>query len=79
MPNCCPPTYDWTAEVIGEEEVTMPMGTYNCYKVAMTRDDGYIKTEWWAVDGEFRTPIKYTDNCFYVGEEVWELESYTMP
>lgn len=70
---------DWTAEVVAEEEVTVPMGTYNCYKVAMTKGDGCMNTVWWAVDEDFCTPVKFTYSCIFVGEETQELMSYTAP
>jgi len=70
---------DWSVEVVGEEEITVPMGTYNCYKVEKTKDDGCINTEWWAVDEGFCTPVKHTYSCIFVGEETQVLTSYTAP
>jgi len=67
----------WTAEVVGTEEVTVPAGTYNCYKVEATADDGTINTYWWAVDEDFLCPVKWTYNYIFVGSETKELTSYT--
>lgn len=70
---------NWTAEVVAEEEVIVPISIYDCYKVEITRDGGCVNTEWWAVDGDFCTPVKYTNNCDYIGAEVAELVPYTLP
>ena len=67
----------WTLEVIGTEEITVPSGTYECFKIEATVEDGTINTEWWAVDEDFLCPVKYQYNYIFMGSETKELVSYT--
>ena len=53
----------WTTEVMGTEEITVPAGTFNCYKVVHTNDLGLTNIEWWSVDADFPTPIKRIDKA----------------
>ncbi|MFO8101235.1 MAG: hypothetical protein R6U37_03570 [Dehalococcoidia bacterium] len=67
----------WTLEVVGTEEVTVPAGNYECFKIAATAEDGTVNYEWWAVDEDFLCPVKYQYNYIFMGSETKELTSYT--
>jgi len=71
-----PTTKTWNAEVVGMEKVTIPAGTYNCYKVVHTAGDS-TRTEWWSADGGLLTPVKMVDEASWSGPENHELASYT--
>lgn len=70
--------YAFTAEVVGIEDVTVPAGTFSCYKIVLTSGEK-TSTEWWAVDGQFLTPVKYVDGITYVGTQTFELVAYQAP
>ena len=71
----------WDAEVVAIESVAVPLGTYDCYKVAVAGTGGQNadKTNyfWWSVDGDFLCPVKYQYNYIFLGSETHELSSYT--
>jgi predicted secreted protein len=76
-------TSDYSIHVTAEEDVTVPAGTYTCYRIEHTlvAQDGtpvtpvLSKVEWWSADvsGMVRS-INYAG---YDGEETQELTSYT--
>jgi len=70
-----PTTKTWNVEVVGMEEVTVPAGTYNCYKVVHTAEDG-TRTEWWSADGGLLTPVKMVDKASWSATETQELAYY---
>lgn len=70
--------YSFTAEVVGIEDVIVPAGTFSCYKVVHTSGEK-TSTEWWSVDGQFLTPVKYVDGITYVGTQTFELVAYQAP
>jgi len=72
-----PETKMWNAEVVAMEEVTIPAGTFNCYKVEHTTE-GITKTEWWSADDDFLTPVKVVDTASWNNIETRELVSYTV-
>jgi len=71
----------WDAKVTGIESVTVPMGTYDCYKVEAKGTGGENPDAtnyfWWDVNGEFVCPVKYQYNYIFLGSETKELSSYT--
>ncbi len=71
----------WNAEVTGIESVTVPLGTFDCYKVEATGTGGgnpdATNYYWWAVDEDFLCPVKYQYNYIFLGSETKELSSYT--
>ncbi|GEM_PF-2468828 len=69
---------DWTAEVVGTEEITVPLGTFDCYRVEARTGDA-VNYFWWAIDEDFICPVKYTMCYTFMGEQVNELISYTIP
>ena len=71
-------TDSWSVEVVGTEEVTVPAGTYNCYKVVYTEaTSGTTITEYWAADQDLCAPVKVVDEDSYKYPETRELASYT--
>ncbi len=71
----------WTAQVSLIEEVTVPMGSYQCYRLDVITTDGQnpdvTNYYWWAVNEDFLCPVKYQQNYLYMGSETYELSSYT--
>ncbi len=72
---------NWNAEVVAIESVTVPLGTYDCYKIAAAGTGGLnpdaTNYYWWAVDEDFLCPVKYQYNYIFLGTETKELSSYT--
>ncbi|NQT72330.1 MAG: carboxylesterase family protein [Chloroflexi bacterium] len=68
----------WNAEVVGMEEITVPAGTFNCYKVVHTSGD-ISRTEWWSVEGDLLTAVKLVNDGIWTGIETRELASYSAP
>ena len=66
--------HTWTIEAM--ESVTVPAGTFDCYKIVDTEDGDVKLTEWFAP--EVMGPVKRIDNMFWAGDETWELESYSV-
>ncbi len=66
--------FDWTVEVTAIEPVTVPAGTFECYKVVSTRNDGSQIMEWWDADGIFDlAPVKKIDFFSFSEPQVHEL------
>jgi len=65
----------WNAQVTAIEEITVPAGTFDCYKVVHTSADG-TKTEWWSTNGQFNCPVKSIDDATFVGVQTFELTTY---
>jgi len=63
--------------VVGQEDVTVPAGTFNCYKIEFSRGGSLVKTEWWSPDvtGSF---VKAVDIGTYASTETEELVSYSL-
>jgi len=70
-----PKSYD--VAVVGQEDVTVPAGTFNCYKIEFSRGGSLVKTEWWSPDvtGSF---VKAVDIGTYASTETQELVSYSL-
>lgn len=69
-------TSTWNAEVVGMEEITVPAGTFNCYKVVHTSGDA-IRTDWASADEDLLTAVKVVSEGYWTGTETRELASYT--
>ncbi|MCP4603293.1 MAG: ABC transporter substrate-binding protein [Proteobacteria bacterium] len=88
IPDTLAPSYMDTneVEVIAVEDVTVPAGTFRCYKVATTRigtsADGtgeigqMLGHEWWAADYTLLAPVKIVRIANWQAEETMVLESY---
>ncbi len=63
-------------EVVGVEEVSVPTGTFNCYKIVHTTEDRIV-TEWWSADDDFLNPVRIVEEATYEFPEIQELASYT--
>ncbi len=73
-----PVTSTWQTEVVGMEEITVPAGSYNCYKIVYTKEaDGTTRMEWWSAEGDFLAPVKVVDETSYEFTESREMVSYT--
>jgi predicted esterase len=77
-------------DVTGTEEVTVPAGTFNCYKVTHTRvpPEGagsaskLLREEYWAVDVDLLAPVKVVELGNWDAPETRELlsvEGLTLP
>lgn len=66
-----------SATVVGMEDVTVPAGTFNCYKVEYTTlgSAGPGLIEWWSED--IGMWIKMVDYSNYTGIETRAMESYS--
>jgi len=67
-------THEWTVEAM--ESVTVPAGTFDCYKIVDTEGGDVKLVEWYSE--EVKAPVKRADNQFWAGDETWELESYSV-
>jgi hypothetical protein len=66
--------HTWTVEAM--ESVTVPAGTFDCYKIVDSEGGDVKLVEWFAE--EVKAPVKRLDNSFWAGDETWELESYSV-
>jgi hypothetical protein len=66
--------HTWTVEAM--ESVTVPAGTFDCYKIVDTEGGDVLMQLWFAE--EVKAPVKRVENIFWAGEETWELESYSV-
>ncbi len=71
---------NWNAQVTDIENVTVPLGTFECYKVEANGTGGALpdatNTFWWSVDENLPVPVKYTENYLFLGTETFELSMY---
>ena len=65
-------TFDRTVLVEGEEDVTVPAGTFSCFKIVTSEGGEVVKTEWFSED--VKNNVKVVDASTYEAEETWELE-----
>ena len=66
--------HTWTVEA--QESVTVPAGTFDCYKMVDAKGGDVKMTEWYSE--EVMGPVKILNNVFWAGDETWELESYSV-
>ena len=70
----------WNAQVTGIENITVPLGTFECYKVEANGTGGALpdatNTFWWSVDENLPVPVKYIENYQFLGTETFELSMY---
>jgi|GEM_PF-473180 len=69
-------TSSWTAEVVGMENITVPAGTFDCYKLVHSSDSGDTNVEWWATIDGTDVAVKMIDEANWTGTETRELVSY---
>jgi hypothetical protein len=78
VPPLSPPTdthYD--VEVVGQEDVVVPAGTFlGCYKVEYSVSGVVVKTEWWSPD--VKGFVKQVSAGTYQFPETQELVSYSL-
>lgn len=70
--------WDYTVVVEGVEDVTVPAGTFECYKIVSTDvEKGYVRiTDWFSED--VKASVKRIEEIYFHGVEIWELESYSV-
>jgi len=56
------------------EKVTVPAGTFDCYKLLYSNDSGPTSTEWWPANNEYPVAAKVVSENNIVTPE---LVSYT--
>jgi len=57
------------------ESVTVPAGTFDCYKLVTTEGTKTILEEWYSAD--VKSIVKRVENTYWDQPETWELQSYT--
>ncbi len=70
-----PVTTSMDVVVTGMEEVTVPAGTYSCYRVVNSNESGETTTEWWSAEGDYPMLVKVVDEASWEGVETRELVS----
>lgn len=80
------PILTWRADVVALEDITVPAGTFQCFKVEHTRIASMGEelpqiripiTEWWSTDERFIGFVKRQDINAYDKGLIWELVSYS--
>jgi len=69
--------WDYNVVVESVEDVTVPAGTFECYKIVSYEGDTVRITDWYSED--VKASVKKIEECYFHGEDIWELESYTAP
>jgi len=86
-PSTLAPDYTDTieAEVVAVENVTVPAGTFRCYRVEVTRTGSsdkakvnpqLLRTEWWSAEYNLLAPVKLVEVAQWDKPETRELASY---
>ncbi|MFC1925104.1 hypothetical protein ACFLW2_00220 [Chloroflexota bacterium] len=65
----------YDVDVVAQGDVTVPAGTFNCYRIDYSLDGQLEWTEWWSAD--IRGTVKIIVNEIYDGMQSLELTSYT--
>ena len=68
--------WDYNVVVESVEDVTVPAGTFECYKIVSYEGDTVRITDWYSED--VKASVKKIEECYFHGEDIWELESYTV-
>ena len=68
--------WDYNVVVESVEDVTVPAGTFECYKIVSYEGDTVRITDWYSED--VKGSVKKIEECYFHGEDIWELESYTV-
>jgi len=75
----------WSARVAAIEEITVPAGTFRCYRIEHSRSavNGVVVEnpttdliEWWSAEGLFLAPVRIEDRFTYAQAETRELAAY---
>lgn len=70
---------NWVATIVGTEDITVPAGTFSCYKIERSQviiSEELCMIEWWAIDESIPVPVRLEDLCAYQNPEIWELTAY---
>ena len=67
-------TENWEAEVVAQENITIPAGTFSCYKIEYRLAGSVVTTEWWSADV---LGVVKRVNDTYLDTETRVLVSYT--
>jgi predicted small lipoprotein YifL len=71
---------DLEFEVLGEESVTVPAGTFDCWHIVVSESGspGTYVNEYWINTTEVKSVVKEIERSLWKGEEVRELSSYSV-
>jgi uncharacterized repeat protein (TIGR02543 family) len=75
-PLAAPSTTVYDITVVGMESVTVPAGTFNCYKIEYSVAGSVKKTEWWSPT--VLAFVKQVSTGTYALPETQELASYSL-
>jgi hypothetical protein len=75
-PLAAPSTTIYDIAVVGQESVTVPAGTFKCYKIEYRVSDTVVKTEWWSPG--VLAFVKQVSRGTYALPETQELASYSL-
>ena len=76
-PLAAPPTTIYDIAVVEQESITVPAGTFECYKIEYRVAGNVVKTEWWSPPGVLAF-VKQVSTDTYALPETQELASYTL-
>ncbi len=80
------PPLTWRADVVAIEEITVPAGTFQCFKVEHTRIAAMgedlpqaitYRTDWLSAEERFIGPVRIQDINAYDKGLIWELVSFS--
>ncbi len=83
--NITLPILTWRADVVAIEDITVPAGTFQCFKVEHTRIASMgedvpqvitVRTEWWSAEERFVGPVRIQDIEGYDKGVNWEMVSF---
>lgn len=75
----------WNVRVTAIEEITVPAGTFRCYRIEHSRltvngtavqNPAVDMIEWWSLEGRFLGPVRIEDRFTYAQAETRALASY---
>jgi len=71
---------DLEFEILGEETITVPAGTFDCYHLVAYEptSPGTYVNEYWINTDEVRSVVKEIERSLWKGEEIRELSSYSV-
>jgi hypothetical protein len=75
-PMALPSTTIYDVAVVGMESITVPAGTFNCYKIEYRVAGTVAKTEWWSPD--VLGFVRQVSTGTYALPETQELASYSL-
>jgi hypothetical protein len=75
-PVAAPSTTIYDIAVVVMESITVPAGTFECYKIEYRVAGNVVKTEWWSPD--VLAFVKQVTTGTYALPETQELASYSL-